>query len=138
MKNYVHRLSDPRDPAYPFSDTFICSKCNERLSLEAITCDICNLYIYGEIDTSTLNHPSTYPEPSPFNKAYIVDKSNSSLAESQKIEESDINPEVDEYIKSLFNQSFVMIALLSFILMAFLYLDFTNIVMDFNNQLLGN
>ena len=81
---------------------------------------------------------STYPEPSPFNKAHIVDKSNSSLAESQKIEESDINPEVDDYIKSLFNQSFVMIALLSFILMAFLYLDFTNIVMDFNNQLLGN
>ena len=54
------------------------------------------------------------------------------------IEESDINPEVDDYIKSLFNQSFVMIALLSFILMAFLYLDFTNIVMDFNHQLLGN
>ena len=61
MANYVHRLSDPRDPAYPFSDTFVCSKCNERLSLDATTCDICNLYIYGEVDSSSYT-PSTYPE----------------------------------------------------------------------------
>ena len=62
MINYVHRLSDPRDPAYPFSDTYVCSKCNERLSLDDSSCDICNLYIYGEIDTPP-NTSSTYPEP---------------------------------------------------------------------------
>ena len=36
---------------------------------------------YGEVDTSALNDPSTYPKPSPFNKAYIVDKTNSSPAD---------------------------------------------------------
>ncbi|MBO01404.1 MAG: hypothetical protein CMG35_01965 [Candidatus Marinimicrobia bacterium] len=138
MKSYVHRLSDPRDPAYPFSDTYICSKCNERLTPEAITCDICNLYIYGEVDTSALNDPSTYPKPSPFNKAYIVDKTNSSLTDTITVEKDEINLEVDDYIKSLFSQSFAIIALLGVILMAFLYFDFTNIVMDFNQQLLGN
>ena len=77
MKNYVHRLSDPRDPAYPFSDTFICSNCNERLSLESKSCDICNLYIYGEVESVKPTTPSTYPEPEPYNKSFIVDKTNS-------------------------------------------------------------
>ncbi len=136
MKNYVHRLSDPRDPAYPFSDTYICSKCNERLSLDSTSCDICNLYIYGEIDSSALNDPSTYPEPAPYNKSYIVDKPNTTL----KIDESDttINPDIDNYIKSLFNQAFVVFMLLCFLLIAFLYFDYTGIVTDYNQQLIGN
>ena len=136
MKNYVHRLSDPRDPAYPFSDTYICSKCNERLSLDSTSCDICNLYIYGEIDSSALNDPSTYPEPAPYNKSYIVDKTNTTL----KIDESDttINPDIDSYIKSLFNQAFVVFMLLCFLLIAFLYFDYSGIVTDYNQQLIGN
>lgn len=136
MKNYVHRLSDPRDPAYPFSDTYICSKCNERLSLDSTSCDICNLYIYGEIDSSALNDPSTYPEPAPYNKSYIVDKTNTTL----KIDESDttINPDIDTYIKSLFNQAFVVFMLLCFLIIAFLYFDYTGIVTDYNQQLIGN
>ena len=136
MKNYVHRLSDPRDPAYPFSDTYICSKCNERLSLDSTSCDICNLYIYGEIDSSALNDPSTYPEPAPYNKSYIVDKTNTTL----KIDESDttINPDIDTYIKSLFNQAFVVFMLLCFLLIAFLYFDYSGIVTDYNQQLIGN
>ena len=136
MKNYVHRLSDPRDPAYPFSDTYICSKCNERLSLDSTSCDICNLYIYGEIDSSALNDPSTYPEPAPYNKSYIVDKTNTTL----KIDESDttINPDIDTYIKSLFNQAFVVFMLLFFLIIAFLYFDYTGIVTDYNQQLIGN
>ena len=136
MKNYVHRLSDPRDPAYPFSDTYICSRCNERLTLESTTCDICNLYIYGEVDTSTLNHPSTYPEPAPYNKSYIVDKSNSTLETTEP--DSAINPDIDNYVKSIFNQAFVILMLLSFLLMAFLYFDYTNIVTNYNQQLIGN
>ncbi|MEC7854973.1 MAG: hypothetical protein VX924_06405, partial [Candidatus Neomarinimicrobiota bacterium] len=66
------------------------------------------------------------------------DKTNSSLTDTITVEKDEINLEVDDYIKSLFSQSFAIIALLSVILMAFLYFDFTNIVMDFNQQLLGN
>ena len=49
MKNLVHRLSDPRDPAYPFSNTYICSNCNERLTINDTECKICDLYIHGMI-----------------------------------------------------------------------------------------
>ena len=136
VKNYVHRLSDPRDPAYPFSDTYICSKCNERLTLDTNTCDICNLYIYGEVDSSALDDPSTYPEPAPFNKSFIVDKINTTL----DIDEPDsaINPDIDPFVKSIFNQAFVILMLLGVLLIAFLYLDYTSIVADYNQQLIGN
>ena len=97
MINYVHRLSDPRDPAYPFSDTYVCSKCNERLSLDDTSCDICNLYIYGEID-STSSASSTYPEPASFNKSFIVDKANSTLEENATKPEFNVNPEIDNFI----------------------------------------
>ena len=136
MSNYVHRLSDPRDPAYPFSDTFVCSKCNERLLLDAITCDICNLYIYGEVDSSSTT-ASTYPEPSPFNKSYIVNKSNSTFQKNTPKPENKINPEIDKYIKSIFSQSLVIFLLITLTLIAFLYFDYTNIVIDFNYQLIG-
>ena len=49
MKNFVHRLSDPRDPGYPFADTYICSTCNERLSIDATICKMCNKPIHGTI-----------------------------------------------------------------------------------------
>ena len=135
--NYVHRLSDPRDPAYPFSDTYVCSKCNERLSLDDTTCDICNLYIYGEIDSSS-NTSSTYPEPAPFSKSFIVDKANSTLEENATKPEINVNPEIDNFIKSLFNQSFALLLLLTISILAFLYFDFTTIVVGFNQQLIVN
>ena len=137
MANYVHRLSDPRDPAYPFSDTYICSKCNERLSLDATTCDICNLYIYGEIDTASYT-PSTYPEPLPFNKSYIVDKNDSTLELKEPKPDIELNPEIDNFIKSIFNQAFALVLLISISLLAFFYFDLTSIVTDFNQQLIGN
>ncbi len=118
MANYVHRLSDPRDPAYPFSDTYICSKCNERLSLDATTCDICNLYIYGEIDTASYT-PSTYPEPLPFNKSYIVDKNDSTMEVKEPKPDIELNPEIDNFIKSIFNQAFALVLLISISLLAF-------------------
>ena len=49
MQNLVHRLSDPRDPSYPFSDTYICSKCNERLQVDDTHCTVCNLGIDGMV-----------------------------------------------------------------------------------------
>ena len=49
MQNLVHRLSDPRDPSYPFSDTYICSKCNERLQVDDTHCTVCNLGIHGMV-----------------------------------------------------------------------------------------
>ena len=49
MQNLVHRLSDPRDPSYPFSDTYICSKCNERLQIDDTHCTVCNLGIHGMV-----------------------------------------------------------------------------------------
>ena len=52
MQKLVHRLSDPRDPSYPFSDTYICSKCNERLQLTDTHCSICNLGIDGMVKVS--------------------------------------------------------------------------------------
>ena len=137
MANYVHRLSDPRDPAYPFSDTYICSKCNERLSLDATTCDICNLYIYGEIDTASYT-PTTYPEPLPFNKSYIVDKNDSTLELKEPKPDIELNPEIDNFIKSIFNQAFALLLLISISLLAFFYFDLTSIVTGFNQQLLGN
>ena len=51
MQNLVHRLSDPRDPSYPFSDTYICSKCNERLQVDDTHCTVCNLGIHGMVKT---------------------------------------------------------------------------------------
>ena len=135
MKNYVHRLSDPRDPAYPFSDTFICSNCNERLSLESTSCDICNLYIYGEVESVKPSNPSTYPEPAPYNKSYIVDKTNSTVKNDDLL--NPINPEVDEYIKSLFSQSFVLILMIIIALVAFLFFDYSTITVDYNKQLIG-
>ena len=137
MANYVHRLSDPRDPAYPFSDTFVCSKCNERLSLDATTCDICNLYIYGEVDSSSYT-PSIYPEPLPFNKSYIVDKNNSTIQANDSKPVNELNPDIDNFIKSIFNQAFALVLLIGISLLAFLYFDFTSIVTGFNQQLLGN
>ncbi len=137
MANYVHRLSDPRDPAYPFSDTYICSKCNERLSLDATTCDICNLYIYGEIDTASYT-PSTYPEPLPFNKSYIVDKNDSTLELKEPKPDIELNPEIDNFIKSIFNQAFALVLLISISLLAFFYFDLTSTVAGFNQQLIGN
>ena len=137
MANYVHRLSDPRDPAYPFSDTYICSKCNERLSPDATTCDICNLYIYGEIDTASYT-PSTYPEPLPFNKSYIVDKNDSTLELKEPKPDIELNPEIDNFIKSIFNQAFALVLLISISLLAFFYFDLTSIVTGFNQQLIGN
>ena len=137
MINYVHRLSDPRDPAYPFSDTYVCSKCNERLSPDDTSCDICNLYIYGEIDTPS-NASSTYPEPAPFNKSFIVDKANSTLEENATESEINVNPEIDNFIKSLFNQSFAILLLITISILAFLYFDYTTIVAGFNQQLIVN
>tara|TARA_B100000575_G_scaffold193864_1_gene156609 strand:- start:92 stop:505 length:414 start_codon:yes stop_codon:yes gene_type:complete len=137
VANYVHRLSDPRDPAYPFSDTYICSKCNERLSLDATTCDICNLYIYGEIDTASYT-PSTYPEPLPFNKSYIVDKNDSTLELKEPKPDIELNPEIDNFIKSIFNQAFALVLLISISLLAFFYFDLTSTVAGFNQQLIGN
>ena len=137
MINYVHRLSDPRDPAYPFSDTYVCSKCNERLSPDDTSCDICNLYIYGEIDTPS-NASSTYPELAPFNKSFIVDKANSTLEENATESEINVNPEIDNFIKSLFNQSFAILLLITISILAFLYFDYTTIVAGFNQQLIVN
>jgi len=104
--------------------------------LDTNTCDICNLYIYGEVDSSALNDPSTYPEPAPFNKSFIVDKINTTL----DIDEPDsaINPDIDHFVKSIFNQAFVILMLLGVLLIAFLYLDYTSIVADYNQQLIGN
>ena len=137
MINYVHRLSDPRDPAYPFSDTYICSKCNERLSPDDSTCDICNLYIYGEVDTHP-NTSSSYPEPAPYNKSFIVDKANSTFEENSPKPEVNVNPEIDNFIKSIFNQSFAILLLITISILAFLYFDFTSIVTSFNQQLISN
>ena len=135
MKNYVHRLSDPRDPAYPFTDNFICSNCNERLSLDSISCDICNLYIYGEVESVKPSSPSTYPEPAPYNKSYIVDKTNSTIKDEDELKQ--INPEVDQYVMSLFNQSFVLILMIIIALAAFLFFDYSTITVDYNKQLIG-
>ena len=95
------------------------------------------IYIYGEIDTHP-NTSSSYPEPSPFNKSFIVDKANSSLEENSSKPEINVNPEIDNFIKSIFNQSFTILLLITISILAFLYFDFTSIVAGFNQQLINN
>ena len=79
--------------------------------------------------------PSTYPEPEPYNKSFIVDKTNSTVKNNDLLNQ--LNPEVDEYIKSLFSQSFILILMIFIAFAAFLYFDFYSISVDFNNQLIG-
>ena len=46
--------------------------------------------------------------------------------------------EIDNFIKSLFNQSFAFLMLIIISILAFLYFDFTTIVAGFNQQLIVN
>ena len=80
--------------------------------------------------------PSTYPEPAPYNKSYIVDKTNSTIKDEDELKQ--INPEVDQYVMSLFNQSFVLILMIIIALAAFLFFDYSTITVDYNKQLIGN
>ena len=79
--------------------------------------------------------PSTYPEPEPYNKSFIVDKTNSTVKNYDLL--NPINPEVDEYIKSLFSQSFVLILMIIIALSAFLFFDYSTITVDYNKLLIG-
>ena len=49
-----------------------------------------------------------------------------------------INPEVDQYVMSLFNQSFVLILMIIIALAAFLFFDYSTITVEYNKQLIGN
>ena len=79
--------------------------------------------------------PSTYPEPAPYNKSFIVDKTNSTVKNNDILNQ--INPEVDEYIKSLFSQSFILILMIFIAFAAFLYFDYSSITVDYNKLLIG-
>ena len=57
--------------------------------------------------------------------------------ESYKDLLNQINPEIDEYIKSLFSQSFILILMIFIAFAAFLYFDYSSITVDYNKQLIG-
>ena len=97
MQNLVHRLSDPRDPSYPFSDTYICSKCNERLQVDDTHCTVCNLGIHGMVKP-IIAKKRTKKANDQLNEQYEVNKK---LKQSVNI---DSNVDVDTTFKNKNNE----------------------------------
>ena len=77
MPKFAHKLSDPRDPGYPFSNTFVCSNCNERIYINDLTCQTCDceFIVYDKssikdshVDESKDNQKAVKPIPARIKK----------------------------------------------------------------------
>ena len=123
MKNLVHTLYDPRDPSYPFSNTYICSNCNERLTINDTECKICDLYIYGMIkkpaEVGETNKKTVNP-----NYNTVLNAKNVKSNVSQTLDTSlDVN--LDTNFSDIFKQSFMLLIVLSLLLIFIIGYDFT-------------
>ena len=136
MKNLVHRLSDPRDPAYPFSDTYICSNCNERLQLDDSSCTICNMNIHGMVNKSATN---TADQPTNGIKDDFV-----TIKKAKNIPTKNYKPkksfaQVDDNsveVSSLFKESVILVLILGSMLIGLIVYDLNqNIVKTRGNNL---
>ena len=133
MKNLVHRLADPRDPSYPFTDTYICSNCNERLSINDAKCNVCELYIYGMVNKGTTVKQVRKNNVSPNYSTILRTKKNKTKESNTQI---NIESNLNEDASSLFRQSILLIIILGTLLAILIAYDLNqNIVKTRNNYL---
>jgi len=122
MKNLVHRLSDPRDPAYPFSNTYICSNCNERLTINDTECKICDLYIHGMIkkpaEVGDVNNKTVKPDYDT-----ILTPKNLKPTASQTVDTA-ASANFDINSTNIFKQSFTLLFVLALLLIFIIGYDF--------------
>ena len=123
MKNLVHRLSDPRDPSYPFSNTYICSNCNERLTINDTECKICDRYIYGMIKKPA-EFGETHKKTVKPNYNTVLNAKNLKLNASQTLDTS-VDFNLDSNFSDIFKQSFMLLIVLSLLLIFIIGYDFT-------------
>ena len=133
MKNLVHRLADPRDPSYPFTDTYICSNCNERLSINDAKCNVCELYIYGMVNKGTTVKQVRKNNVSPNYSTILKTNKNKTKETNTQI---NIESNLNEEASSLFRQSILLIIILGTLLAMLIAYDLNqNIVKTRNNYL---
>ena len=131
MKNLVHRLADPRDPSYPFTDTYICSNCNERLSINDTKCNVCELYIYGMVNKETTVKQVRKNNVSPNYSTILKTNKNKTKESNTQI---NIESNLNEEASSLFRQSILLIIILGTLLAMLIAYDLNqNIVKTRNN-----
>ena len=120
VKNLVHRLADPRDPAYPFSDTYICSNCNERLQLDDTACDICNLNIHGMVKKSASSVPNNSINGTD-NSFITIKKAKHIPYKSKKLSSSSDVAHIE--VSSLFKESVKLVLVLGLMVVALIAYD---------------
>ena len=133
MKNLVHRLADPRDPSYPFTDTYICSNCNERLKINDSKCNVCQLYIHGMVKKSSASNQTRKKIITPDYNTILTAKKTKSLKQDNSI---NINADLNIEAKSIFKHSIIFILTLGSMLAILIAYDLNqNIVKSRDNYL---
>ncbi len=137
MQKLVHRLSDPRDPSYPFSDTYICSKCNERLQLTDTHCTICNLGVHGMVKITkpikiSNDSPDTIKNEDVSSKEIDItniNNFNNDKNESVKLPSNEITiDKIEIPINGTFKEIFYLMLLLFLILFIIMGYDINNTI----------
>ena len=129
MKNLVHRLADPRDPSYPFTDTYICSNCNERLNINDTKCNVCQLHIHGMVKKSSSSNQPRKKIIAPDYNTILTTKKSKSIKQ-----DNSININVDA--KAIFKHSMILILVLGAMLAMLIAYDLNqNIVKSRDNYL---
>ena len=133
MKNLVHRLADPRDPSYPFTDTYICSNCNERLKINDSKCNVCQLYIHGMVKKSSASNQTRKKIITPDYNTILTAKKTKSLKQDNSI---NINADLNIEAKAIFKHSIIFILTLGAMLAILIAYDLNqNIVKSRDNYL---
>ena len=133
MKNLVHRLADPRDPSYPFTDTYICSNCNERLKINDSKCNVCQLYIHGMVKKSSASNQTRKKIITPDYNTNLTAKKTKSLKQDNSI---NINADLNIEAKAIFKHSIILILTLGAMLAILIAYDLNqNIVKSRDNYL---
>ena len=133
MKNLVHRLADPRDPSYPFTDTYICSNCNERLKINDSKCNVCQLYIHGMVNKSSASNQTRKKIITPDYNTILTAKKTKSLKQDNSI---NINADLNIEAKAIFKHSIIFILTLGAMLAILIAYDLNqNIVKSRDNYL---
>ena len=133
MKNLVHRLSDPRDPSYPFTDTYICSNCNERLNINDTKCNVCQLHIHGMVKKSSASNQARRKIIAPDYNTILTAKKSKSIKQDNSI---NINADLNVAAKAIFKHSMILILVLGAMLAMLIAYDLNqNIVKSRDNYL---
>ena len=133
MINLVHRLADPRDPSYPFTDTYICSNCNERLNINDTKCNVCQSHIDGMLKKSSASNQTRKKIITPDYNTILTAKKTKSLKQDNSI---NINADLNIEAKAIFKHSIIFILTLGAMLAILIAYDLNqNIVKSRDNYL---